>query len=251
MPDAAPVTSATRPASARRLRLLDLRLLEAPVLDVEEVRARHGRVGADVRGGAHHVDACARRRRRRRSPRPRVFPTATSPTPGEEHDARPRIELRLRDALLAAHALEVGVVRARVGGDLALEERLERRAVARTGARGRRARWASCGSRGRASRSRSATSSATSRRAEEARGSRVARCASSKIGPRSGSSPASLARTPRRRGRAARARALRAGGVVRVGGEIDGAALVADGRLGARDRGDHPLVALLRAWLRR
>ncbi len=62
---AAPVTSATWPASARLLRLAELRLLEAPVLHVEEVAVGERRVAPDGVGERLGARACARRCRRR------------------------------------------------------------------------------------------------------------------------------------------------------------------------------------------
>ena len=73
MPDAAPVTSAIRRASgAGAGGLLELRLLEAPVLDVEEIaRATRARTCRCARRVVDHRRRCARRCRRR-SPPPRA-----------------------------------------------------------------------------------------------------------------------------------------------------------------------------------
>ena len=104
--------------------LLDLGLLEAPVLDVEEVSEAHRGVATDVLGVGDDLD--------------RVLVDVGGDlrlllrlADGEdadarnEDDARPRVELRTRDVLLRAHLLEVAIVAARVFGDLALDARGE------------------------------------------------------------------------------------------------------------------------------
>ena len=70
------------PRERRRRRRLELRLLEAPVLHVEEVPARDRRVGPDLGGASSSRRSCARRRRAPRPPRAPSPPIEHAPKPG-------------------------------------------------------------------------------------------------------------------------------------------------------------------------
>ncbi len=96
-------------SSRSRRRRLQLGLLEAPVLDIEQVRSRARLVGADSGGVPHDghrvlVDV------ERDVGLPCGGPDRACAQARQEDDARPRIELLLLDAFRAAHGFEVGVV---------------------------------------------------------------------------------------------------------------------------------------------
>ena len=124
IPDAAPVTSAISPANGGgRALALQLRLLELPVLDVEEVALRQ-RLPVVERGRrARWRRACARRCRAAIAASLAVRPAVSEPELRVEDDPRRRVEHRERQPDRLRVALEVPRVLRGVGGDVATDHR--------------------------------------------------------------------------------------------------------------------------------